>query len=209
MALEKARAYHALMKDAVQEIEDWDPDEDDDFFGEADSDSNDEEKVNGASSLTGADIIQDGIAAPNRQSDNDPPALDTLHIQDIHALRDHALEFSKHIRMVYPALIKGRISPFPQFNNKSVVSSLPSSSNIQTLNQMLQYVQQISTEMDHLACALYEQRAAEVYKYQKSMTALAQQCVGYLKTDWGGNKGQYGDWAAAWTKKMEAINAKV
>ena len=209
LALEKARAYHTLMKDALQEIEEWDPDEDDDFFGEADSDSNDEGKVNGASNTAGGGPKQDGTLPRNQQSDNDPPALDTLQIHDTQALKDHAVEFSKHVRMVYPALIKGRIMPFPPFNKTSAASSLPSSSNILTLDQLLHCLQQVSGEMDELAGALYTEKAAEVQKYQRSMTALAQQCVGYLKTDWHGNKSNYDDWIAVWTKKMEALNTKV
>ncbi|KAL8866734.1 MAG: hypothetical protein Q9174_006118 [Haloplaca sp. 1 TL-2023] len=208
LALEKARAYHTLMKDALQEIEEWDPDDDDDFFGEADSDSDNEAKVNGRPSGASGEVNRDGVVSSNQQSDNDPPALDTISIQDTHALKAHVLEFSKHIRVVYPALIKGRIAPFPPFNRTSALSSLVSSPDIRTLDQLLQCLKRISEEMDELAGALYAEKAAEVHRYQMSMTALAQECVEYLKTDWQRNN-QYDDWISAWTKKMEAINAKV
>ncbi|KAL9598339.1 MAG: hypothetical protein Q9219_004567 [cf. Caloplaca sp. 3 TL-2023] len=197
VALKKVDEYYALVKDAVEEMETWDPDEEESLDGSSD-DSSDErgaKKVNG---------VANGVANGNHEDERKPdlPAVEGLRIQDIRAAKDGVVRVLKLIRMLYPALRKRRISTFPNLDRGSDVGSLSSEDGVSVLDQILQYLKNFSAETDEIAVALYGDDVAEVEKRLGILRGVAESCVGKVKNGWDGKEDEFSVWSGKWVERL-------
>lgn len=198
VTLEKLDAYHALVKDAVEELEAWDPDEEDgeDLFGSSsDSGSNNGmgKKVNGL--INGK--------AHEEPGDSKLPSLEGLEIEDIHSTKEGALKVLKLIRMLYPALRKRRVSTFPPFDRSCGLDALPPEDKIEVLNQLLRHLQGFSDDTDEVAGALYGGDVKEVEKKLEMLKNRAEGCVGEVKQGWSGEEDEFSAWSGKWVARLK------
>ncbi|KAL8731985.1 MAG: hypothetical protein Q9181_004122 [Wetmoreana brouardii] len=204
LAVEKAEAYYALLKDAVEEVEGWNPDdeEEDDLFDESNSESDVERKANGA--RRSGDSYMDGKMHSIQLSDQ-PPGLDALQITDMHATKDSALKALKLIRMLYPAVLKRRISIFPPFTRTSSLTDIPPRAHLEILDHLLRHLHQLSEETDEMAGALYGRDVIEVRRRLEALKALARECFEGVKKDWGGKDDEFSIWIAKWDGRVGEV----
>ncbi|KAL9579470.1 MAG: hypothetical protein Q9212_005092 [Teloschistes hypoglaucus] len=198
LAVEKAEAYHALVKDAVEELEEWDPDDEDmdPFGGSSDSGSNSDGKEPTLA------VINGGV--PDKKiPEKESLALDNLEITDMHAVKGSTLKTLKLIHMLYPATLKRRISKFPPFARTSSTSSLPLTAQIEILDQLMQDLRQFSEETDEIAAAIYGRDSADVERRIKVLKTLATRSVGGVKNDWENQEDEFSVWS---TKLIQRMN---
>ncbi|KAL8690418.1 MAG: hypothetical protein Q9218_004130 [Villophora microphyllina] len=207
LAVEKAKAYYALVKDAVEEIEDWDPDdEENDPFGESDPGSSIDERAKSTTTKAANGVGKNGVINGSN-TQNEPLALDNLQITDMHATKDFALKILKLVRMLYPAVLKRRISHFPPFTRTSSTSSLPSAVEIVTVDQIIRHLHRLSEEADELAAALYERDSPEVERRIHVLKALAERSIGGVKHGWAGQEDEFSTWSTKWVQRINEVMA--
>ncbi|KAL9618297.1 MAG: hypothetical protein Q9204_008415, partial [Flavoplaca sp. TL-2023a] len=134
VAMNKAKEWEALIKDAIEELEEWDPDADDDFDMDLDSEHEEkssEEKVSGSAvkdeqqhQVNDAPTVRIKHQSNGTVLDKDntklsstsqPPSTDPPPTTNIHSTKSRVLKLLKLIKMLFPALRKRRISIFPPF----------------------------------------------------------------------------------------------
>lgn len=198
IAVEKVDGYHALVKDAVEELETWDPDEEEgSLFG---SSSGSGASNDGVGKKVNGDVIG---RAHQEQSESEPPALEGLQIKDMHAVKEGALKILKLIRMLYPALRKRRVSTFPPFDKTSALDAQASEDRTAVLDQLLRYLQGFSDETDEVAGALYGGDVKEVGRRLESLKKMAEGCVGEVRKGWKGEEDEFSAWSEKWVDRLK------
>ena len=198
VAMEKLDAYYALLKDAVEELEAWDPDqEEESLFGSSDSDS-------GGGALGKLNGVTHGMKLGNG-GESEPPGLDGLQIKDMHAMKETALKNLKLIRMLFPALRKRRVSTFPNLDKMSSLQFFPSKEKVEALDQVLEDLKRFSDETDEVAGALYGNNVAEVEKRLGELREMAERCIENVKKGWDGNADEFSVWSEKWIERLKVV----
>ncbi|KAL8825307.1 MAG: hypothetical protein Q9170_007847 [Blastenia crenularia] len=205
MATEKVDAYHALVKDAVEELEAWDPDEEEgSLFGSSDSG----ESAGVANKVSGhtngeAHEDQEELEAPALEA----PALGGLQIKDMHAAKEGALKGLKLIRMLYPALRKRRVLTFgmtsANIDMMTSLGTLPPEESVKVFDQLLQHLKVFSEETDEVVGALYGGDGSEVDRRLAGMKRMAEGCVDEVKNGWDGREDEFSEWSGKWLVKLK------
>ncbi|KAL8921002.1 MAG: hypothetical protein Q9172_004244 [Xanthocarpia lactea] len=220
VAMDKATEWEALIKDAIEEVEGWDPDAEDDFDMEFDSGAEEGEskqlvkeeqkEVNGIKT-NGTE--QPGMAHRGKdielQSNDRPPLMASLQLTDIHATKAKVLKLLKLIRMLYPALRKRRISTFPPFTRTSSTASLPPSNQVTQFSFMLQFCGDFSTAADDLADALYDKVPNLVQAKMELMSIMAGRCVDEVKKGWNDEEDEFTQWSTKWVARVEEVGGRI
>lgn len=187
IAAERVEQYHGLLKDAIMELEQWDPDEE----SESDTDSVASNKSN-PSSARAAD-------APIEQS------LHNLSVSSIDVLRKQTLGTLRILRVLYPALAKRRILTFPNIESTGKAGSLPSSSQIRSLDKVVNYTQQFTEETDEIAGALYAGDEEEVDGRLTNLAEMSKTCVEGVRINWSGHEDEFTSWAEKWMMRLKEV----
>lgn len=188
LAAERVEEYHGLLKDAIAELEDWDPDED----SESDTDSLASNKGHTSSA---AQPVNSALEK----------SLEGLSISSIAALRKRALATLRIIRMLYPALIKRRILTFPNIDHTSTAESLPTSSHILSLDILIDHTKQFTEETDEVAGALYAGDEDEVQDRLAKLAEMSKICVEGVRIAWSGKEDEFTAWAEKWMLRLEEV----
>ena len=224
LAMNKAKEWEALIKDAIEELEEWDPDADDDF--DMDLDSEPEEKssegklsgsavkdeqhqVNGTrtvglelpsnSTVLGEDD-KTNLSRTSQPSSTHPPTT-----TDIHSLKAKVLKLLKLIKMLFPALRKRRISTFPPFTRVDTTSSLPPGHQMKQFSDMLAFCEDFSTATDDLAGALYDQAPDLVPAKMELLIAMACRCVARVRKNWNEEEDEFTEWSGKWIARAKDV----
>lgn len=187
LAAERAEEYHGLLKDAIAELEEWDPEEE----SESDADS--------LTSNTGNAPSARPVDASVEQS------LNSLSLSPIAALRKRTLATLRIIRVLYPALIKRRILTFPNIDSGGTAESLPTSSQVRSMDRLINYTKQITEETDEVAGALYAGDEKEVEDRLKQLAEISKTCVEDARTGWAGKEDEFTAWAGKWMGRLEEM----
>lgn len=192
LAMEKAESYHALLKDAIAELEEWDPEEaDDDPFhslGSSESDVEEEPESPSTVSLNALTLTPPSTPSPIRKLRSE--VLATLHL----------------IRLLYPALNKRRIQTFSPINSTTKSSDLPNAQSVRRFDAILDKLQNFSDSADALAGLLYERDSDDVEVELETFKCAGVDCVEWMKLDWKGNEDEFSAWADKWRKRLEAFS---
>ncbi|KAL8996713.1 MAG: hypothetical protein Q9169_003828 [Polycauliona sp. 2 TL-2023] len=221
VAMDKAKEWEALVKDAISELEMWDPDADDDFDMDVDSDPEEEsskERVNGTIATSGAQMS--GINRPglnvaleddekDSPSTKQPPISDPSQNTDIHAAKAKVLKFLKLIKMLYPALRKRRISTHPPFTRLDATSSLPLLHQIKRFSDTLAFLEDFSTATDDLAGVLYDEAPDLVQAKMELMTTMAERCVDKVNKGWNGEADEFTEWSGKWVARVKEVGGGI
>lgn len=182
--MRRVEQWRDLVRDAVEEIEDWDPEDDGDEFmdellgedekGEKDEDSDDEDD-------------EDEIAALNEQ-------------------KKVVLRFLKPVAQVYPAIINNRLK-------NAGDAPLASASCIKKLESLMLNLQTIPDHVDEAAGGLYEADFERAVEYLQKSRKCAAKAVDLVMLPWGAVNDAPADkfttWSKTWLKVIEEVSKTV
>ena len=189
VAAERIEEYHGLLKDAIAELEEWDPDDE----SESDTDS----LTSNKGTIPGTQMVDDSLEK----------SLQSLSLSPIAALRTRALSMLRLIRILYPALLKRRILTFPNINTTTALESLPTPLQVRTLDQIIESTRQFTEETDEVAGDLYAGDENEVDDRLMELANMAKLCVERVRTDWTGKEDEFTGWAEKWMIRLEEVRA--
>ncbi|KAL4965366.1 uncharacterized protein BDV14DRAFT_173106 [Aspergillus stella-maris] len=183
----RAEEYRDLVRDAVEEIEQWDPEDDDDFFDD----------------LLGEDGGT-GRAVDDEDEDGDDDDDEDTAAQQ--ARKKDALRILKPVAQIYPALISNRLKKGPASLEPSTVG---------TLESLLKNLQQIPNHIDEVAGALYEDDVEKYTSELKKAKSCASKAIELVTMPWG-SKSEFnaqkdaGDkfttWSKTWIEVVEQVS---
>ena len=186
LAVQRTEDYHGLLKDAIQELEEWDPDEDTD----SDTDSLSSNKQKPASTPMADDLAS---------------TIEDLSISSVSSLRKRTLLTLRTVRVIYPALKKRRISTFPNITSASTLGSLPTSTQIDVLDSLIDQAKGFTDAADEIAGALYEGDVEQVERRLRALRESAEGCAVGVKKGWEGEEDEFTAWAEKWTARLEEV----
>ncbi|KAJ5473338.1 hypothetical protein N7475_002904 [Penicillium sp. IBT 31633x] len=187
--MRRVEQWRDLVRDAVEEIEDWDPEEEgDEFFDEL---LDDEGK--------GGDDDED-----SEDDENDK--------EETAALQEHkktTLRFLKPISQVYPAIINNRLK---NAGNAPLVSS----SSVKKLESLMLNLQAIPNDVDEAAGALYEANFETSAKFLQKIKKNATQAVELVVSPWVAADAKedtpadrFATWSKTWTKVIDEVGKPI
>ena len=189
LAAERVEEYHGLLKDAIAELEEWDPDE------ESESDTDSLTSNNGT--IPGTRVVDNSLEK----------SLQSLSLSPIAALRTRALSMLRLIRILYPALLKRRILTFPNINTTTNAENLPTPLHLRTLDQLIENTRQFTEETDEIAGDLYAGDEKEVENRLMKLANISKICVDRVRTGWSGKEDEFTGWAEKWIVRLEEVRA--
>ena len=189
LAAERVEGYHGLLKDAIAELENWDPDDDDDLESDTDSLKSD-----------------GGNSSPVRPGETSlEQSLHDLSLSPIAALRKRSLATLRIIRVLYPALVKRRILTFSNISSITTTENLPLSSHTRSFDKLVDHTKHFTEETDEVAGALYVGDEEEVDRTLCNLAEMAKTCVEEVRIGWDGTEDEFTEWAKKWTARLEEV----
>ena len=186
---ERVEEYHGLLKDAIAELEEWDPDDE--------SESETDSLTSNKGTIPGTQMVDNSLEK----------SLQSLSLSPIAALRTRTLSVLRLIRILYPALLKRRILTFTNINTTTTVESLPTPLQVRTLDQLIENTRQFTEETDEVAGDLYAGDEKEVDDRLMELANMAKLCVERARTDWSGKEDEFTGWADKWIVRLEEVRA--
>ncbi|KAL4877286.1 hypothetical protein BJY04DRAFT_198522 [Aspergillus karnatakaensis] len=185
----RAQQYRDLVRDAVEEIEAWDPDEEEDeFFDDLLSDG---ERDPG-------DKGKDGGGTGSDEDDGEEESA-TLHSQ-----KKDTLRILKPVAQIYPAIISNRLKKAP---------ALLTPANIRALELLLKSLQQIPDHIDEVAGALYEVDFGKLSSQLGKTKMCANRALDLVVMPWNTRhleaEDKFTTWCQTWTKVMEEVTKSI
>lgn len=180
----RVEQWRELVKDAVEELENWDPEEaGDDFF----------------------DDILDDDDGEGGKSDSDDESKDEEHTTALQEHKKSTIRLLKPLLQVYPAIIKNRLK-----NTQD--TQFASSANIARLEKLIKYLHRIPDQVDEAAGGLYEDdldtSASFLRKVQHSATRAVETATLPWASDEAGGQStedKFVVWSKTWSKVMEEV----
>ncbi|KAL4956210.1 hypothetical protein BDW69DRAFT_159110 [Aspergillus filifer] len=185
----RAEEYRDLVRDAVEEIEQWDPEDDDDFFDDLFGEDGCPRKGGDDKDEDGGDDDEDTAAQQARKKD--------------------ALRILKPVAQIYPALISNRLKKGPTALEPSTVGILES---------LLKNLQQIPNHIDEVAGALYEDDVENYTSELKKTKSCASKAIDLVTMPWGSKSDpnaqedagdKFTTWSKTWIKVVEQVSKSV
>ncbi|KAJ5772619.1 hypothetical protein N7520_003148 [Penicillium odoratum] len=176
----RVEQWRDLVRDAVEELENWDPAEDDDFFDDILGDEKDEEEDAGSKDSDD----EENIAAMQEQ-------------------KKSTLRFLKPIAQVYSAIITYRLK-------KANDAPLASAGNVARLEKLIVSLQSIPDQVDEVAGALYEEDAPRSVEFLQKIHEFASQAVESVAAPWSDEaEDKFTVWSRTWSKVMEEVSKSI
>ena len=180
--------WRDLVWDAVKEIEEWDPDEDDGGFFE---------EFLGDNGAEGAGNESEG-SDDGKEEDNTA----------LHAHKKSTLRILKPVGQAFPAIITHRLK-----NAGDVPSS--SDAGVNKLESLMSHLQCVPEYIDEVAGALYDGDLETSDQYLRKAKSCATKAIGLVTLPWSSpeNEGNQQDaqdkftvWSRTWLKVMEEVS---
>ncbi|KAJ5560625.1 hypothetical protein N7513_003024 [Penicillium frequentans] len=175
----RVEQWRDLVRDAVEELENWDPEEDDDFFDDIMGEEKDDDEHDGS----------------DEDSDKD---------KDIAAMQEQkktTLRFLKPIAQIYPAIITHRLKSAKD-------APLSSVANVARLEKLIVNLQKIPDQVDEVAGALYEEDVDRSVEFLQKTHEHASQAVESVTAPWkeGLSEDKFTVWSQTWSKVMDEVS---
>lgn len=194
--MHRVEQWRDLVRDAVEELEDWDPEEEDDFFDE----------LMGEEKGAGEDCNADDEGDEGDEGDEEE---DTAALQE--QKKKSTLRFLKPIAQVYPAILTYRL--------KNVGDKpLSSTAGIAKLEALMINLQTIPDQVDEAAGALYESDWSKSAEYLQKTQKNAAQAVKSVAAPWNAVENAEGEqqpgdkfttWSKTWLKVMDEVSKPI
>ncbi|KAJ5580084.1 uncharacterized protein N7459_006069 [Penicillium hispanicum] len=186
--MRRVEEWRDLVRDAVEEIEDWDPEEEeDDFFD---------------------DIMGDEKDADDDHKEDDSEENDSEIAAALKEQKKATLRFLKPVAQIYPTIISYRLK-----NTGEV--PLSSVSGVARLESLMSNLQNIPEQVDEAAGALYEDNVSKSAKFLKKTQKSATQAVHSVALLWDTADGEqkpedkFTIWSKTWLKVMDEVSKSI
>ncbi|MCJ1466254.1 hypothetical protein MMC07_004873 [Pseudocyphellaria aurata] len=186
---QRVEEWHCLLKDAIKELEEWDPDEEE---MNSDTDSH-------------SSTIPISKSTPVSNQSQLASSFEDLSLSPILVLRKRTLAILRTIRVLYPALQKRRVLTFPNIDKQGTPENLPTSSQINGLDSLVSCTQQWTEAADEIAGSLYEGDEQQVEMKLSTLCEATDGCVKKHKQDWNGKEDEFAAWADKWAARLEEL----
>ncbi|KAJ5366783.1 hypothetical protein N7541_000724 [Penicillium brevicompactum] len=184
--MRKVEQWRDLVRDAVEEIEEWDPEDDDDFMDEL-LDEDDEE----------------GEKGEEKEDDEDDDPEETAAL---HKHKKLTLRFLKPLAQVYPAVLNNRLK-------KAGDAPLTSAASIEKLESLMANLQAIPDHVDEAAGGLYEADFERSAGYLQKTRESAVKAVNLVISPWGAAEDapadKFNTWSKMWLKVVEDMSKEI
>ncbi|CAL5869390.1 uncharacterized protein PFLUO_LOCUS3619 [Penicillium psychrofluorescens] len=186
--IRRVEQWRDLVRDAVEEIEDWDPEDDgDEFFdGVMDDDDDKDDDKDDEDSEEDAEEDKENTAALQEQ-------------------KKATIRFLKPVAQIYPAIISNRLK-------NTGNTPLSPVSRITKLESLMLNLQHIPDQVDEAAGALYEADVDRSVEYLKEVKKCATQAVDSVVSPWDASAGaedKFTVWSKTWLKVMDEVSKPI
>ncbi len=189
---QKVEENHGLLKDAIEEIEEWDPDE-----AELDSDTGSVSEIE--DTLEPATTSDDDVLS--RSLENPKMGMDACH--------KHILTHLRLIRVLYPALQKRRITTFPNISSASTPKTMPTVDQIEELDMLVTCTRQWTDCADEVAGLLYDRNEVLVEVKLNRLRDHAGSCVKEFRRGWNDMEDEFTGWSEKWLARLKEVSEEV
>ncbi|MCJ1338056.1 hypothetical protein MMC09_003341 [Bachmanniomyces sp. S44760] len=220
-ALETIQGYQGLLKDAIEELEEWKEDE----IQEGEQDMEDEEEdeydtnqgeqdENSTLGMKTLNLNGGGKKRPEaerRESSHSEDDDDLGHqpwTQNDSTIKNLTIEtiaFLRLLALLFPALQKRRVKRFPAITRITPNSDMPTSRQIENLDAIVVTCKFFSEETDELAGILYDHDARGVRNRIKSLGQRARDMLEMIKGTWDGGEDEFTVWVGQWLVKLDEM----
>lgn len=186
--IRRVEEWRDLVRDAVEEIDEWNPDEEgDEFFDELLSDD-------GKQSL--------GKDSEGESSEDSSDSEDTAVLYE---LKRTSIRLLKPVVQIYPAIITNRLKKVPEFS--------PSLAN--QLESLMTNLHRIPEQVDEVAGALYEGDLERSIRYLKRTKDCAVEAVKLVVLPWveqnvtdsqQNAEDKFTNWSKTWLKVIDEVS---
>lgn len=187
--MRRVEQWRDLVRDAVEEIEDWDPEEGDDGFFD--------------------DVLSDEGKGGDDDEDEDDDEDDEEETAALEEHKKSTLRFLKPIAQVYPAIINNRLK-------NAGNAPLASPSGVKKLESLMLNLQAIPDNLDEAAGALYEANFETSAEYLRKTRKCATQAVELVASPWdaAGVKedapaDKFATWSKTWLKVIDEVSKSI
>lgn len=190
--IRRVEEWRDLMRDAVDEIEEWDPDEDgDEFFDD----------------LLGEDGGNDKDSSGKDDNDDEDDDNDDEDTAASHARKKSTLRILKPVAQVFPAIVANRLK-------NAGDAPLSSSGGTRRLESLMIYLQRVPDNIDEVAGALYEANWEKHSQFTKKVKDEAAKAVDLMATPWNAADGQTAEdkfttWSKTWLKVVNEVSKAI
>ncbi|KAJ5824283.1 hypothetical protein N7447_006623 [Penicillium robsamsonii] len=185
--MRRVEQWRDLVRDAVEEIEDWDPEEEDDGFFD--------------------DVLGDEEKGGSDDEDDDED--DEEETAALHEHKKSTLRLLKPIAQVYPAIINNRLK-------NAGNTPLASSSGVKKLESLMLNLQAIPDDVDEAAGALYEANFETCAGYLRKTRKCATQAVELVASPWDATESKddaptdkFATWSKTWLKVIGEVSKSI
>lgn len=184
--IRRVEEWRDLVRDAVEEIEEWDPDEDgDEFFDD----------LLGEDGKNGSGDKDSGDDEDEDEDDEDTAAS--------HARKKSTLRILKPVAQVFPAIIANRLK-------NAGNAPLQSSDGPRKLETLMAHLQNVPENIDEVAGALYEADWERHTQFTGKVKDEAAKAVSLLAFGWKTADGQAAEdkftvWSKTWLKVVNEV----
>jgi hypothetical protein len=179
--IQKAEGYRDLLKDALEELQDW---------AEEESEGEDEDVVDGKEDSAQTDF--DDIFGSQRHIPSDDP-------DNIRPRLESLLKRLRLLMLLYQAVTKRRFKtlpllPHPQLPLEPGNNSVDDLGIIKCLDEVLDVMKKIPDIIDELASAFYELNTTEIDKRMDQCFFTGFALAELLVKNWKGEKDEFSAW---------------
>lgn len=185
LVIKKAEEYRDLLKDALEELQEW---------GEEESDGEDEEDSSNSDEEHSAQATLDTFFGSQRHI---PP-------EDPEKIRQRLDSSQKRLRLIitmYTAVIKRRFKTLPHLPHPKLPPELKNKSSedpriISCLDEVLEVMKKIPDAIDELASAFYDLDGEEIDKRMDECFCKGFAAAELLLNNWEGQKDEFTVWVS-------------
>lgn len=196
--IRRVEEWRDLVRDAVEEIEEWDPDEDGDGFFD---------------DLLGDDAKQASGNGDTKDSDEEDDDDDDNEDEDTaasHANKKSALRILKPVAQIYPAIVANRLK-------KAGDVPMSSDSGARKLESLMANLQSIPEDIDEVAGALYEANWGKYTQFRGKVKHDAAKAVNLVALPWNAKDDADGQkmedkftvWSKTWLNVMDQVSKSI
>lgn len=182
--VKRVEEWRDLIRDAVSEIEEWDPEDEDDMFDLMGEKDDPQHSASSSASDDGSDSDSD--------DENTAAQLER---------KKSTLRFLKAVAQVYPAILNYRLKNAGETATKN---------GGEKLEYLMVLLGQIPELIDEVAGALYEDDAERVVEFLKKVRESASKAVTSVEFAWGEEvEDKFTVWSRTWLKVLEEVGKAV
>jgi Grap2 and cyclin-D-interacting len=184
LVIKKAEEYRDLLKDALEELQEW---------AEEESDGEDGEAVDGEEDPAQAEV--DNLFGSQRHIPSDDP-------ESIRPRLESSMKRLRLLILMYQAVVKRRFKTLPHLPHPELPPELKEKSDedpgiVNCLDEVLDVMKKIPDITDELASAFYELDAEEIDKRMDQCFFTGFAAAELLIKNWEGQKDEFTTWVCS------------